>query len=117
MQSEAQGSPATGAIEAASERQARLAELIRAGLAEWDAEAVVRSTVRPDGKIDTTVVSRRFEGRDSREREADFWPALDPVPKSEMVYLTYCLLLTPEEAERSFSETPVVSAAGENWDE
>ncbi len=95
----------------------RLEDLVRQCVTAWDPEAEVRAATRPDGKVDITVVSRRFEGRDSREREADFWPALEPVPKSEMVYLTYCLLLTPEEAERSFSYTPVVEGAAEDWDE
>jgi len=113
MQSESD----SGSMEAAGTRQSRLDALIRECLAEWDPEAIVRSAIRPDGKLDITVISGRFEGRDSREREADFWPALDPVPKPEMVYLTYCLLLTPEEAERSFGAEPVVAATGENWDE
>jgi hypothetical protein len=113
MQSESD----SGSMEATASRQARLDALIRECLAKWDPEAIVRSAIRPDGKLDITVVSRRFEGRDSREREADFWPALDLVPKPEMVYLTYCLLLTPEEAERSFGVAPAVTAMGENWDE
>jgi hypothetical protein len=110
MQSEYGGSAA------ADERRGRLQDLIRASVAAWDSDAEVRASARPDGKIDMTIVSCRFEGLDSRDREASFWPALDPVPKSEMVYLTYCLLLTPEEAERSFSgATP--HSESEDWDE
>ena len=105
------------AAEPVRDRQARLEASMRAAVAEWDAGAEVRCALRPDGKMDFTVISRRFEGSDDREREADFWLALDPLPKSEMVYLTFCLLLTPEEAERSFGDAAVVPTSVEDWDE
>ena len=100
------GAAAAGPLEA----------LIRDCVTGWDAETVVRCAVRPDGKQDLTIISQRFEGLDSREREAIFWPVLDPVPKPEMIHLTYCLLLTPDEAARSFGVASLVSAA-EDWDE
>jgi hypothetical protein len=95
----------------------RLLELIRSCAEAWDASATVRSVVRPDGKLDLIVTSSRFEGMDSREREAEFWLTLDPLPQTEMVYLTYCLLLTPQEAKQEFSERPVTHTQAENWDE
>ena len=67
---------------------------------------------------DITVVSQRFEGFDSRDREKIFWPVLDDITKSEMLHLTYCLLLTPEEATADFStEKPDMGSAAEDWDE
>lgn len=114
MQNDLEGIPFA---QAAGERQGRLVQQIRACVEQWDPNAEVRAVIRPDRLVDLTVVSRRFEGRDSRDREADFWPALESVPKAEMVYLTYCLLLTPEEAERSFSGQPSAGAASEDWDE
>ncbi|HLJ55639.1 MAG TPA: hypothetical protein VKT77_11420 [Chthonomonadaceae bacterium] len=82
----------------------------------WDPDAAVRAETRPDGKLDLTVISRRFEGKDSREREEEFWPALHSIPKADMVHLTYCLLLTPEEAERSFGPAQPPGAT-DNWDD
>lgn len=99
-----------------AERPARLEGLIRECVSGWDEDATVRSAIRPDGKIDVTIVSARFEGMDSREREETFWPVLGPVPKPEMIFCTYCLLLTPAEAERSFSSPKPVQRA-DAWDE
>jgi hypothetical protein len=115
----AEGQPAGETMtEAAEHRRDRLEALVREQVTDWDPEAVVRSSVRHDGLLDLTVVSHRFDGMDSREREAAFWPALGPVPKPEMIYLTYCLLLTPEEAERSFrGGSESVPAAVDSWDE
>lgn len=91
-----------------------IVECVRA----WDPEAKVRARMRPDEKMDVTVVSARFKGLDSREREALFWPALDPVPINEMVRLTYFLLLTPDEAARSFGPGHGErTASPEDWDE
>jgi hypothetical protein len=104
--------------EAGVDRQVRLEALLRERFHDMDPDAVVRSAVRPDGKVDLTVVSRLFEGKDSREREGLFWPVFDPVPKSELIYLTYSLLLTPDEARHDFGETPLaLGACAENWDE
>ena len=101
-----------------TDRQQRLERLLSERWCEQDPDAVVRSSVRPDGKVDITVVSSLFEGRDSREREGIFWPVFDPVPKSELIYMTYCLLLTPEESNRNFSEGAAAQAdQAENWDE
>ena len=105
------------AAESVRDRQARLEASMRAAVTEWDIEAEIRCALRPDGKMDFTVISRRFEGSDDREREAGFWPALDPLPKSDMVYLTFCLLLTPEEAESSFGDAAAMPTAVEDWDE
>ncbi len=99
-------------------RSAALESLIRDCVRGWDPDAEVRSAFRPDQKMDLTVISTRFEGIDSRDREGSFWQALDPVPKSEMVYLTYCLLLTPREAARNFgAEDGRQMARTTDWDE
>jgi hypothetical protein len=117
MQNDAQAASASERSRATSDHSTRLAEQIRDCVAAWDRDSEVQARIRPDGKLDLTVISRRFEGLDSREREAEFWVALDPVPEFEMVFLTYGLLLTPQEAEREFSEKPVPSVVAENWDE
>jgi len=118
MQRDVHRDPPSVAPSPAADHTARLAEQIRACVEAWDRDATVRTGIRPDGKLDITVISCRFEGMDSREREAQFWVALDPVPEIEMVYLTYCLLLTPQEAEREFSENAVQPPVrAENWDE
>lgn len=90
--------------EGAEERRSSLERLLRERWSAKDPEVVVSSRLRPDGKVDFTVISRLFEGKDGLEREAFFWPVFDPVPKSELIYLTYCLLLTPDEAARHFAE-------------
>jgi len=103
---------------AVADRRAGLEALLRERLNELDSDAQVRFAIRPDGKVDITVVSVLFEGKDSREREALFWPVFDPVPKSELIHLTYCLLLTPEEARLQFNDREVSSGGNaENWDE
>ena len=58
------------------------------------------------------VVSHLFAGKDGLERESLFYPVFDPVPKTDMLYMTYCLLLTPQEAARNFA-TPT-RPTGEN---
>lgn len=98
------------------DRQARIGAQLRGATAAWDPEATVRSVARPDGMLDVTIISRRFEGLDSRDREEAFWPALDPIAKADMVYLTYCLLLTSEEARQSFGAVRP-SAIHDDWDE
>jgi hypothetical protein len=78
--------------------QARLEEVVRQGWRERDPEVQVSSVLRDGNKIDMTVISTQFAGLEGRDREARFWPVFDPVPKYDLVYMTYCLLLTPEEA-------------------
>jgi hypothetical protein len=104
-------------VKTAADRGESLTALIRSCAAAWDPQSEVRANARPDGKLDVTVISGRFEGLDSRSREAEFWPALEPVPKSEMIYLTYCLLLTPQEAEHDFGSAQTEADRAENWDE
>ncbi len=89
-----------------AESESRLERLVTIVREEWgarDADAEVRGTLHGDGKADITVISQLFADKDGLEREAFFWPAFESVPKSELIYMTYCLLLTPEEAERHFS--------------
>ncbi len=88
----------------AQARQNRLEQIVRERWGEQDPAVVVTSSLRDDGKVDMVVVSRLFEGKDGLEREACFWPAFASVPKSDLIYMTYCLLLTPEEAARHFAE-------------
>jgi hypothetical protein len=103
--------------EAAKALQARLESLVRARWGERDPDAKVSSTVRDDGKVDLMVVSRLFEGKDGLEREAFFWPVFAPVPKSDLIHMTYCLLLTPEEAARLFARPgpPPGKDYQDNW--
>ena len=81
----------------------RLERLVRERWGESDPDVEVSTTLREDAKIDMRVVSRLFEGKDGLEREAFFYPVFDPVPKTEMLHMTYCLLLTPQEATRNFA--------------
>ncbi len=78
--------------------QAQLEEVVREGWRERDPEVQVSSVLREGNKIDMTVVSQEFAGHNGREREALLWPVFAPVPKYDLIYMTYCLLLTPEEA-------------------
>ena len=78
--------------------QTRLEEVVRQGWRERDPDVQVTSVLRDGNKIDMTVISTQFAGREGRDREALFWPVFDPIPKYDLIYMTYCLLLTPEEA-------------------
>ena len=72
-------------------------------LAEWkvfDPFARVTSKLREDGKIDFTIISERFASMDGLQREAFFWQSFKDVPKTDLVRMTYGLLMTPEEAKR-----------------
>ncbi len=100
----------------AQARQARLEDVARRGWSAQDPDAVVASVLHADGKVDLTVISRLFEGRDAREREAFFWPVFAPVPRADLLYMTYCLLLTPGEAARNFA-TPGPPAGEDNHDD
>jgi len=87
-------------LEELSALQARLEEVVRQGWKARDPEVQVSSVLRDGNKIDMTVISKQFAGLEWREREAAFWPVFDPVPKYDLLYMTCCLLLTPEEAKR-----------------
>jgi hypothetical protein len=99
--------------------QAHLVEIIRAGWAIRDPEVRVTGLLRADHMIDITVVSALFAGKDGLAREAFFWPVFNPIPRSELIYMTYCLLLTPEEAARQFASGMPVPAQdnAEDWAE
>ena len=81
----------------------RLETLVRENWGPKDTDLQVFSTLRTDNKIDMRIVSPLFEGKDGLEREAFFYPVFAPIPKTEMLYMTYCLLLTPEEEARVFA--------------
>ena len=98
-------------------RSARLETAIRDRWRQQDNEADFRFSVRQGGLMDVTVVSRLFQGCDDREREALFWPVFEPVLKSDRVFLTFCLLLTPEEANRYFAELPATDCSTDSWDD
>ena len=85
-------------VEELSALQMRLEEVVRQGWSERDPEVQVTSVLRDGNKIDMTVISQRFADLEGRDREAFFWPVFDPIPKYDLVYMTYCLLLTPAEA-------------------
>lgn len=93
----------------------QLETVVRTGWGEQDPDVQVISRLNPENKIDMTVISRLFEGRDGLEREAFFWPVFTPVPKPDLVHMTYCLLLTPAEATRYFAE-PGKGAGRDNDD-
>ena len=78
--------------------QMRLEAVVWQGWVERDPAVQITSVLRDGNKIDMTVVSKLFMGLEGREREAAFWPVFDPLPKYDLLYMTYCLLLTPEEA-------------------
>src|SRR5947199_1043492 len=84
--------------------KARLETVVQEQWGALDPDVQVSGLLHADGKIDLTVVSRLFEGKDGLEREAAFWPVFASVPKSELIHMTYCLLLTPQEAARHFAQ-------------
>ncbi len=86
----------------AEELKTRLEGVVRTGWGERDPEVQVTSVLRADSKIDLTVISELFAGKDGLEREAFFWPVFAPLPRADTIHMTYCLLLTPEEAARHF---------------
>ena len=94
----------------------RLEDLVRERWGEQDPAVQVSSVLRAGGKIDMTVISDLFAGKDGLEREAFFWPVFDPVPKSELIYMTYCLLLTPEEASLHFTRSSPSATPTDDWE-
>lgn len=95
--------------------QARLEDAIRDTWSARDPDVQASSLLRDDDKIDVTVVSRLFEGKDALEREAFFWPSFVSFSRSDLIHMTYCLLLTPGEAERHFARSTPVAVA-ESWE-
>lgn len=89
-----------------TERLESLLATLREAWHTEDAEADFRGVLRPNGLCDITVISKRFEGVSGTEREGLFWRAFDSIPRDMLVYMTYCLLLTPDESEKHFSEYP-----------
>ena len=85
----------------------RLEHLLQEGWRDRDPAVRITSALRPDGKIDIRVVSQVFEGMDGLEREACFWPLFASVPKPDLVRMTYCLLLTPGEVRRNFTDMEI----------
>ena len=78
----------------------RLESLILRELHKEDAQVKVISRLREDQKIDVTVISTLFEGRDGQARESLFWRVFAETPKSELIYMTYALMMTPDEAKQ-----------------
>ena len=118
MESEAQDGTGSGNRYPSEHSSELLIDRLREGVRAWDASTTTRTVILPSGLIDVTVVSSRFQGLNSREREEIFWPALDSIPKPQMIHLTYCLLLSPDEAAESFSDLPrQPSAPSDSWDE
>ncbi|MCW3099217.1 MAG: hypothetical protein JWL77_4835 [Chthonomonadaceae bacterium] len=94
--------------------QRRLEEVVRQGWQERDPEVRVSSVLRDGNKIDMTVISKLFASLEGRDREAEFWPVFDPIPKYDLIYMTYCLLLTPEEAAR-IDASPAARDNSDDW--
>jgi hypothetical protein len=77
----------------------------------WQAnDPHVRIVCRPRGNagapgmLDVTVVSALFAGQDSEARERLFAPVFADVPRDIQMRMTYCLLLTPDEAAHYFPD-------------
>jgi hypothetical protein len=49
------------------------------------------------------IIDPDFHGRDRVEREPDIWKLLQRLPEDVFANITMLLLLTPEEAEKSFA--------------
>jgi hypothetical protein len=71
---------------------------------EIDPQGEVRYRRRENGQFEFIVVSSLFEGLDSGEREALFWPSLRNLPDSLLVRMSYSLLLSSDEAARLFAD-------------
>jgi hypothetical protein len=83
--------------------EARQQRLERAVTTHWDSEAEIRSHLRPNGMVELTVVSLRFEGVSGSDREGMFWATFAETSREDLIYMAYCLLLTPDEAQRYFA--------------
>jgi len=53
--------------------------------------------------IHVLVVSEAFKGMPAEKRDDMVWPILEKLPEDEMIYISLCLLLTPEEADTPFA--------------
>lgn len=95
--------------------QTRMEDAIRDAWSAQDPELHVSSLLHTDNKIDVTVISSLFEGKDGLEREAFFWPTFRSFSRSDLIVMTYCLLLTPGEAARHFTH-PEQTAGNDNWE-
>src|SRR5688572_3138661 len=86
--------------------ESRDADWLRAVSNAWrtiDPAGDSRIRIRDDGLAELIVVSNLFEGKESTEREAVFWPALQELPRDVLMRMTYSLLLTPKEADQYFA--------------
>jgi hypothetical protein len=70
------------------ERAQQLERQIWEAWEETDAQASIEVRLRPDGKFDLRVVSTRFEGLDSTQRENLFWSRIRRLPSSLTVRMT-----------------------------
>jgi hypothetical protein len=91
-------------LEKQQERARNLEQQVREAFAEIDPDAKLEVRLRPDGKFDLHLVSTKFEGMGSTEREALFWSRIRRLPSSVTIRMTYALLLSPAEAETYFDE-------------
>ena len=84
------------------ERAEQLERQVNDAWSEIDDGARAEVRLRQDGKFDLRLVSTRFEGLDSTQRESLFWSRIRRLPSSLTVRMTYALLLTPDESEQYF---------------
>jgi len=82
----------------------RIEQAIREAWSPQDPNIRVEIASREDGKLEITLISAIFEGQDSFERESGLWTVLRSFSPSDLVRLTYSLLLTPAEAKAFYPE-------------
>jgi hypothetical protein len=82
----------------------RLERAIREAWSSQDPNLQVEIAAHEDGKLEITIISSIFEGQDSFERESRLWTVLRPFSPSDLIRLTYSLLLTPAEAKAFYPE-------------
>lgn len=82
----------------------RIEQAIREAWSSQDPSLQIDVAARADGKLEITVISAIFEEQDSFERESRLWTVLRPFSPSDLIHLTYSLLLTPAEAKAFYPE-------------
>jgi hypothetical protein len=68
-------------------------------------KAVIEAYRHNSVSIRVRIIDAEFKGKSWSQREEDVWAALEQLPEDVVGEISLLLLLTPEEAKKSFAST------------